>query len=169
MLSGLDFYARVATRGQVLGVGVGARPAEWEAALGGDFLDVEEAGLLRRDHGLVELTFQEEGGAWPCVGVSVRADRLRWDTASHVPAPLREAYGDFAASTRFGELAGAIARLGCTVAHEPDAAGTTEGFHRHRVPESGARIFVRADEDARREAGVLWTLSVSPGWWAEAG
>ncbi|MFI6369762.1 hypothetical protein [Streptomyces sp. NPDC050546] len=168
-MSDLDFYAHVATRGDVLGVGIGAQPAEWETKLGADFLDTEDGDLLRRDYGLVELSFQEEGSAWPCFGVSVQVHRLRSDTESSVPAALRGAYGEFAPSTRFEDLAAAIVGLGSSVEPEPDDGGTTGDFHRYRVRESGVRIFVRADEGAQGQAGVVWSLSVSPSWWREAG
>ncbi|MEU9629294.1 hypothetical protein ACFZDB_16965 [Streptomyces luteogriseus] len=167
-MSGLDFYAHVATRGDVLGVGIGAQPAEWETRLGADFLDTEDGSLLRRDYGLVELSFQEEDGTRPCFGVSVQVHRLRWDTESSVPAPLRDAYGAFTASTRFEDLAAAIAGLGCSVEPEPDEDGTSGDMHRYRVPESGVRIFVRADENAREQTGAVWSLSVSPAWWRAA-
>jgi hypothetical protein len=168
-MADLDFYAHVATRGDVLGVGIGAQPADWETKLGVDCLDTEDGGLLRRDYGLVELSFQEEGGAWPCFGVSVQVRRLRWDTESSVPAALRSAYGEFAASRRFEDLAAAIAGLGCSVEPEPDEDGTAGDIHRCRVPESGVRIFVRPDENAQGQAGEVWSLSVSPAWWHEAG
>lgn len=87
MTSDLDFYAHVATRGEVLGAGIGTQPAQWEAALGTDHLDTEEADLLRRDYGLVELSFQRDDDAWPCFGVSLQVHRLSQDTASEVPAP----------------------------------------------------------------------------------
>ncbi|QWB27165.1 MULTISPECIES: hypothetical protein [Streptomyces] len=70
---------------------------------------------------------------------------------------------------RFDDLAAAIAGLGCSVEPEPDEDGTAEDIHRYRVPESGVRIFVRADEHSQGQAGVVWSLSVSPAWWREAG
>ncbi|MBX9359802.1 hypothetical protein ACF09Y_34885 [Streptomyces massasporeus] len=168
-MSDLDFYARVATRGHVLGLGIGTQPAAWEAKLGTDFLDAEDGSLLRRDYGLVELSFQEEAGAWSCFGVSVQVHRLRRDTEASVPAGLRGAYGVFAPSTRFEDLAAAIAGLGCSLQPEPDEDGTPEDMRRYRVPESGVRIFVRAEEHAGRQAGEVWSLSVSPAWWRAAG
>ncbi|MFF8394890.1 hypothetical protein [Streptomyces sp. NPDC016172] len=168
-MSDLDFYAHVAARGDVLGVGIGAQLAEWETELGADCLDTEDGSLLRRDYGLVELSFQEDGGAWSCFGVSVQVHRLRWDTESSVPAALRGAYGEFAPSTRFESLASAIAGLGCSVEAEPDEDGRAGAIHRYRVPESGVRIFVRADEDAQGQAGEVRSLSVSPAWWHGTG
>ncbi|WP_248511390.1 hypothetical protein [Streptomyces sp. D2-8] len=99
----------------------------------------------------------------------MRVHRLRWDTESSVPAALRGAYGDFAPSPRFEDLAAAIAGLGCSVEPEPDEDGTAGDIHRYRVPESGVRVFVRADEEAQGQAGEVWSLSVSPAWWREAG
>ncbi|MFB6833604.1 hypothetical protein [Streptomyces hydrogenans] len=52
-MSALDFSAHVATRSDVLDVGLGSDPDAWEVALGGQFLDVPGGGLLRRDYGLV--------------------------------------------------------------------------------------------------------------------
>ncbi|MFF6914194.1 hypothetical protein [Streptomyces sp. NPDC012466] len=66
-------------------------------------------------------------------------------------------------------LATAIAGLGCSIEPEPDEAGTVGDIHRYRVPESGVRILVRADEDDQGPAGEVWSLSVSPAWWREAG
>ncbi|MFE6096579.1 hypothetical protein ACFQ7M_32020, partial [Streptomyces massasporeus] len=167
-MSDLDFYAHVATLGDVLGAGIGTHPAAWETRLGSDFLDVEDGSLSRRDYGLVELSFQEEDGAWPCFGVSVQVHRLRWDTESTVPAALRGAYGAFAPSARFEDLAAAITGLGCSVEPDPDEDGTSGDMHRYRVPESGVRIFVRAEEHAPQQAEV-WSLSVSPAWWRGGG
>ncbi|MBT3159137.1 hypothetical protein KQH42_02260 [Streptomyces sp. CHA1] len=169
MTSDLDFYAHVATRGEVLGAGIGAQPAQWEAALGTDYLDIEEADLLRRDYGLVELSFQKDDDAWPCRGVSLQVHRLSLDTDSEVPASLRDVYGEFAPAVRFEQLTGTIAGLGHCVEHEPDAAGTSPDIHRHRVPESGVRIFVRTPEGTQRQTGAVWSLSVSPAWWRHVG
>ncbi|MGW7054456.1 hypothetical protein [Streptomyces sp. NPDC054887] len=163
-MSDLECYARVAAHSDVLGVGIGAQPAEWEDRLGTDYVDDADGGLLRRDYGLVELSFQEQHGAWPCFGISVQVHRLRWDTESAVPALLRSVYGDFSSRMPFEDLVAAIATLGCSV--EPDD-GTATDFHRYRVPESGVRILVRVDAAGHGPAGQVWNLSVSPAWWRE--
>ncbi len=95
-MTDLDFYAHVATRGDVLGAGISDPPEAWEAALGSDCLDDVSHGLMRRDYGLVELSFEEADGAWSCFGISVRIHRLSTGDASMVPPPLRNAYGSFA-------------------------------------------------------------------------
>ncbi|MEU3431444.1 hypothetical protein [Streptomyces gardneri] len=166
-MSDLDFYAHVATRGDVLGMGIGTQPAEWADRLGADYVDDVDAGLMRRDYGLVELSFEEAQGSWPCFGISVQVHRLRWDVESAVPAALRSSYGAFASSVRFEDLTVAINDLGYSF--EPDDDATATDFRRYRVPESGVRLIVRVDVDAQGAAGDLWSLSVSPAWWGETG
>ncbi|WP_381562177.1 hypothetical protein [Streptomyces eurythermus] len=173
-VSGLDFYARVATRGEVLGVGIGSGPGLWEAVLGTDCLDDPGRGLLRRDYGLVELSFAADGGPLSCFGISVRAHRLVHDQG--VPPALARAYGEFTPRARFEEVRSRILALGCAV--EPD--DLSGDVHRYRVPESGVRVFVVDDPDpygdgdhdvhdpGLHQAGDIWSLSVPPAWWARS-
>jgi hypothetical protein len=44
-MTDLDQYAHVATRKDVLGVGIGAQPGEWETTLGDDCLDTADGSL----------------------------------------------------------------------------------------------------------------------------
>ncbi|MEV5969854.1 hypothetical protein [Streptomyces sp. NPDC051921] len=166
-MSDLEFHARVAAHGDVLGVGIGARPEEWEARLGADYVDDRSGALLRRDHGLVELTFQEERGSWSCLGFTVQVHRLRWDPGSAVPAALWDAYGGFGRSVRFGDLTAAVAALGRTV--EPDDDGTAADFRRYRVPGSGVRVLVRLAPGTPEAECPVEKLDVSPAWWGVTG
>ncbi|MEV6426237.1 hypothetical protein [Nocardia sp. NPDC051463] len=171
----LNFYAHFATRGEVLGAGIGTQPAEWEATLGSDYLDDRSRALMRRDYGLVELSFQEDEGTWPCFGISLQVQRLRWGATSAVPAPLLNAYGEFAPRARFGELAEVITGLGHSIESDNDAS--TTDIERYKVSEAGARIFVIADVDpyghgdldpddpAERQVGDVWAISLSPACW----
>ncbi|GGU65632.1 hypothetical protein [Streptomyces lavendofoliae] len=171
----LDFYAHVATRGDVLGAGIGSEPAEWEAVLGSDHLDDRSGELLRRDYGLVELSFQRSDDTWPCFGISVQVHRLL-PGAGDVPRPLRDAYGDFARRVRFHELRDVITALGHTL--EPDSAPPVADTRRYRVSGSGARIVVVEDPDPygygapdpddpdERQVGDVWSIGISPAWWS---
>ncbi|MCK8677840.1 hypothetical protein [Streptomyces lichenis] len=174
----LDFYAHVATHGDILGAGISAPPAQWEAALGPGYLDDTSPGLMRRDHGLVELSFAEDDeGTWSCFGISVRAHRLFTGDASTAPEPLRSAYGPFATKLTFDQLSAALTARGLSIELED---GTGEDVHQYRVPQSGARIFVVADPDphgygesdphepARRARGDVWSISLAPSWWSAA-
>ncbi|MFE6460382.1 hypothetical protein [Streptomyces cinereoruber] len=173
-MSDLDFYAHVATRGDVLGAGISAPPAAWEVALGSDCLDDASHGLMRRDYGLVELSFEEHDGVWSCFGISVQVHRLRTGDASMVPPPLLNAYGHFASRVDADELSAAITRLGYSI--EPDDDTTTTDVRRYRVRETGARIFVVADPDPYGygeddpdmpgpRAGDVRAVVLSPSWW----
>ncbi|MEU6488083.1 hypothetical protein [Streptomyces sp. NPDC046887] len=134
---------------------------------------------MRRDYGLVELSFAEGGeGAWSCFGISVQVHRLRTGDASAVPEPLREAYGPFAPKLTFDRLSAALTARGLSIELED---GTGEDVHRYRVPQSGARIFVVADPDpygygepdpdepARSARGDVLSISLSPSWWSAVG
>ncbi len=171
----MDFYAYVATRCEVLGSGIGSGTGQWEGSLGPGYIDVPGGGLLRRDHGLVEITFSSDSaGQGSCLAFGVKVHRLLHDDATRtVPAPLSRRYGAFAPRARFEELRASVAALGHTV--EPDDA--SGDIHRYRVPASGARIFVIADPDPyghgdhdpddpqEPQAGDIWSIDVAPGWW----
>ncbi|ORT54576.1 hypothetical protein [Streptomyces sp. CB03238] len=176
-MSDLDFYAHVATRGDVLGAGIGTTPAEWEARLGPDYLDDRSHGLMRRDYGLLELSFREDKDAWLCFGISVQVHRLIHDTAA-VPPALQEAYGPFAPRVGFDDLSGLIRSKGHSVERDDDT--TTTDTLRYRVPESGVRIFVIADPDpygygdvdpddpTQHQVGDVRSINVAPDWWSRA-
>ncbi|OSZ57187.1 hypothetical protein OQI_28725 [Streptomyces pharetrae CZA14] len=165
-MSDLDFYAHVATRGDILGTGIGSDPDAWEACLGTDRLDDPGRGLLRLDYGLVEVSFAETGGTLSCFGIGVPVHRLIH--GPYVPPALARTYGRFARRVRFEELRSAILSLGAAV--EPD--DLSGDVHRYRVPGSGTRVFVIDDPDPYgdgdhdtedpdlHQAGDVWALSV---------
>ncbi|MFF4867454.1 hypothetical protein ACFY3J_38585 [Streptomyces sp. NPDC001231] len=170
-MSDLDFYAHVATHRDVLAIGIGSGPGAWEATVGPDYLDDPGKKLLRRDYGLVELSFSDADGPMSCFGISVQVHRL---VHGHcVPPSLVREYGESTPRARFEELRSMILSLGCKI--EPD--DLSGDVHRYRVPESGTRIFVIDDPDPFgdgdhdvddpeiHQAGDVWALSVSPAWW----
>ncbi|MGW1468041.1 hypothetical protein ACWCPT_27270 [Streptomyces sp. NPDC002308] len=170
-MSDLDFYAHVATRGEVLGTGVGSRPDAWDTSLGRDRIDDWGRGRLRLDYGLVELSFSGAGESLSCFGIGVQVHRLIHGLA--VPHPLTGVYGEFAPRIRFVELREAIRALGFAV----EADDLSDSVHRYRVAGSGVRVFVVDDPDPYgtgghdvdapddHRAGDVWALSVSPTWW----
>ncbi|OKJ07661.1 hypothetical protein AMK20_24170 [Streptomyces sp. TSRI0261] len=169
-MSALDFYAQVATSGDVLGAGIGTDPGGWEAAMGPDFLDVPGGGLLRRDYGLVEIIFSPDlqglQGQMACFGFGVKPQRLLYDLSpSTVPLPLSRKYGEFAPRLPFEELRAAILSLGHTVELEE----SSRDMHRYRVSESAAHIDVVLDPDPYgsgptdpdgHQVGDVWSISL---------
>ncbi|MEU6383486.1 hypothetical protein ABZ847_07970 [Streptomyces bauhiniae] len=168
-MSALEFYAHAAVRGEVLGVGLGAGPDAWEAALGATCLDVPGGGLLRRDYGLVEINFSPgRRGQMSCFGFGVKIERLLYDRSpSTVPSPLSREYGEFAPRVPFDELRTAVRALGHTI--ELDSHSTSSDMDCYRVSASAARIHVVADPgpsgsgdpdpDGHRR-GDVWSLDV---------
>lgn len=166
-MSALEFYARVAISCDVLGAGVGDSPDSWEAALGDDCLNVPGRGMLRRDHGLVEINFApDQLGRMSCVGFGVKTHRLLRDHSPQtVPAPLSQRYGTFARRLRYEELEAAVLAAGRVFELEDEP----RDVRRYRVPESRARVTVIADPDPygtgdldphSHRAGDVWSVDV---------
>ncbi|MBF4138121.1 hypothetical protein [Streptomyces albidoflavus] len=173
-MSDLDFYAHFATCGEVMGAGIDTQPSDWETKLGADYLDDKSYGLMRRDYGLVEVSFQEDEVNWPYFGISVQVHRLSRGDMATVPAPLRRQYGIFAPRMKFDELAAAITSLSHSIEREEEA--TTMDMRRYRVSGSGATIHVIAGVDPygyakatadcpiEHKVGDVWSISLSPAW-----
>ncbi|MFG2628203.1 hypothetical protein [Streptomyces sp. NPDC048473] len=173
-MSDLDFYAHFATCGEVMGAGIDTQPSDWEPKLGADYLDDKSQGLMRRDYGLVEVSFQEDEENWSCFGISVQVHRLSRGDMATVPAPLRHQYGNFAPRMKFDELAAAVTSLSHSIEREKEA--TTMDMRRYRVSGSGATILVIADVDPygyasatadhpiEHKVGDVWSISLSPAW-----
>ncbi|MEU4358730.1 hypothetical protein [Streptomyces virginiae] len=171
-MSALDFYAHVATHSDVLDIGLGSDPDAWEAALGGQFLDVPGGGLLRRDYGLVEINFSAEQpglqGQMSCFGFGVKIQRLLYvPSADMVPPVLARKYGDFAPTVRFDELQAAILALGHTL--ELDTDNTSRDMDCYRVSDSAARIHVISDlepygsgtpDPDGHQVGDVWSIDL---------
>jgi hypothetical protein len=174
-VSDLDFYARVATDRDVLGVGLGDPLDAWEAAVGPDYLDDPGRGILRRDYGLVEVTFTPAGErAMTCAGFGVQTHRLIHDrSSSTVPTRLSRRYGVFRPRVGYEELRGVILAMGRTV-RRVEPQDRPEHVHRYVVAESGARIYVIADADPygagdhdpddpdEHQVGDVWSIHVTP-------
>ncbi|MFJ5548126.1 hypothetical protein [Streptomyces sp. NPDC093225] len=165
-MTGLDFLRDVCRDGRILDVGPDAGPDAWAAALGADHLEDVRRGRMRRDHGLVELSFAEEGhGRWRCLAASVQVHRLahaaEGATGPLVPAPLARAYGRFAPRTPLAELTGALAAEGVRIVPLDDPSAAP--FTRWRVPATGALV-TALGADAHEGDGVgpgdVWSVSL---------
>lgn len=102
-MKGAECLADMLVSGRAFGIAPGTEIPEVTAVLGGDYVE-ERYGrggqrLLRRDYGLVEVTFNNEPD-WACVWLSVKVHRL----ASHgeLIAEALERYGCHSLNTRVG-------------------------------------------------------------------
>ncbi|MFD9215053.1 hypothetical protein ACFVY9_18480 [Streptomyces sp. NPDC059544] len=113
------FLVRLVTTGRLCGAGPGSALAEVGAAVRGPFVDdVDAAGqCLRRDHGVVEFSFNAEGAQWVMSGMTLQLHRLagnpglarRWRDAVGVALPPTAAWQDLRASLTAGHAAECVA------------------------------------------------------------
>lgn len=158
----LDFLHDVAVSGQVLGVGLGTNPTQWEQALGNDYVDDVHKGRMRRDYGLVELSFLRFENSWKCIGISIQVHRLPLPNADVIPKPLSRRYGTFQDRVSFGALVQSIIRAGASSEAIEDA--TRSRYRRFWIPESCALIHV-IDDDVSDSGvpgpGDVWSIALS--------
>lgn len=156
MTSALDLLADIATRGVVEGAGIRATPAEWERAIGSDFVDDRVKKRFRRDYGLVELGFWRVGGEWRCGLFALQVHRL-WSGAETIgPASLRTRYGEFPPSVAFADLRPRLPEL----RYIPDS--DTTRYERYYLPGSKVAIMVSVSNvDGGPPAGSVWALHLT--------
>jgi hypothetical protein len=160
----LDFYALAATHGTVLGIGVGATPAQVEELFGEDFLDDRQRGMFRRDYGLLEFAFYRDS-FWECRAISIQIHRLLTVGGDVLPSVLRNEFGRFSSRVTIASLARAINRHGYHLTREP--SGGSEHFVRMTVQESAVEIIVVGDlvtgDLNSHEPGDVWSILL-PGY-----
>ncbi|GAA3861464.1 hypothetical protein [Streptomyces sedi] len=161
MSDDLDFYVRTATRGTVCGLGAGSLPTEWEPVLGGDYVDDARKGRMRRDYGLVEVSFLRREGEWRCATVSLQVHRLAW-AEDVVPRRLREEYGEFRTHVPFASLAAGIAEAGFGLEEVGDSS--MHGFTAFRISETSSVLHVARTppgDGGPHHADDVWSLALS--------
>ncbi|MFG2791452.1 hypothetical protein [Streptomyces sp. NPDC048419] len=162
-MSDIDFYVIAATQNAVLGVPLGAPPEAWEGALGGDFVDDVEKSLMRRDYGLVEISFTKRHGAWESVSVSLQIHRLARGLEDMVPPQLTQRYGEFSERVRFDRFHTALLARGGALEEVPDAS--PGGFGHFREATAGSSVYVVEEPPhSGLEPGTLWSIVASGGY-----
>ncbi|MEE1941121.1 hypothetical protein V1L54_17215 [Streptomyces sp. TRM 70361] len=160
-MTDIDLYVDLIKNGEVLGVGLGSSPEEWESRLGDDYLDDQRKGQWRRDYGLIEVSFQKREKKWECFGFSAQVHRLRPEKSGIVPGALERAYGRFELSPLFAELADRLDREGLHI--EELGSPSMGGFVRHRARSSSFRAEVissRGEEDGHELREILWSITI---------
>lgn len=161
-MTGLSFFSDVSVTGQVRGLGLGSSPAQWEQALGDDYVDDVRKGRMRRDYGLVELSFLQSEGSWDCVGISIQVHRLPLPHGDVIPESLFRAYGAFPDRISFSGLMQSALEVGIRVEVIEDA--TQSRYRRFWIPESRALIHVideRLSEPGIPAPGDVWSIALS--------
>lgn len=161
-MADLNFCSDVCTSAQVLGRGLRSSLAEWEQSLGNNYVDDERKGRLRRDYGIVELSFARMEGNWECMAISVQVHRLALPHEDVIPEVIARRYGKFRERVPFVELERSIREGGASVELISDAVEPHP--KRFWVPSSQALVHVvdepLHDADGPRY-GDVWSIALS--------
>ncbi|SDX09539.1 hypothetical protein SAMN05421504_102293 [Amycolatopsis xylanica] len=162
-MTDLDFYARAVVDGTVMGLGQDSLPEDWEDRLGVNYVDDVRKGLMRRDFGLVEVSFQRVRGIWRCFGVGIQVHRLDRGVEAVVPAPVRAEFGEFGSPVGFAGVDAAVARMGGRLESANDGGST---YHDQFLSAStNARVHVVAQVDdpgvGGTSVGDVWSIHLS--------
>lgn len=114
-MTGFDFYVDVIAHGNVLGVGLDSSVSDW-GFMGDDYIDDIRKNLMRRDYGLIELSFEKKDEEWFCFAISIQVHRLAvYGPEKLVPLPLVNRYGRFENFTSCHRLLYQMTKQGYTV------------------------------------------------------
>jgi hypothetical protein len=159
----LDFFVDFATTGYIEGIGLHSSPYEWDRTVGSDFVDDVQKKQLRRDYGLIELTFWRTDGAWFCTGIDIQAHRLWWKTPDLLPAKLQKKYGEFPRSVELDKLRENLALL--DYATIPIEDRNVSEYTRYHVPKTKVLIVslssVKSNNTDEIPIGTVWSMSLS--------
>ncbi|MFI7173471.1 hypothetical protein [Streptomyces spororaveus] len=161
-MNALEFCVEVLRSGTVQNLGLDAQPAEWEAQLGGDYVDDVRKGRMRRDFGLVELSFTRGTDGWQCVESSIQIHRLATGEPDVVPNPLIKKHGRFEERINFRDLEERMAAEGIRLRRIDDRL--QEPHARFAVAESAAILHVVTAElggMGRPHKGDVWSISLA--------
>lgn len=159
-MSACQFLVEVLKSGAVQGLGLDAQPDAWEAMLGSGYVDDVRKGRMRRDYGLVELSFFKEGDIWQCFEVSLQVHRLAMGIPDVVPDSLIEEYGKLESRVRFSDLQANATAEGLQLAQIRDPGGHLHS--RFSVMESKAIVHVlEADSGDNLRQGDIWSVSLA--------
>lgn len=143
------------TSGQLLGAGLDSSPDAWDRALGDTdwpLIDVRRS-RIRRDYGLVEVSFEKWDTDWSCINVSVHMHRLRGERAQLVPPEVDAAYGPIEPVVTFAEVLEGTLAKGALV---DLIADRDTGLHsRYWFPRS--EVIVSVQGPGHEVPGSIWS------------
>lgn len=143
------------TSGQLLGAGLDSSPETWDQALGGaDWPLIDVRGRrMRRDYGLIEVSFEKWDKDWSCINASVHAHRLRGERALLVPPEVDATYGPIEPVVTFAEVLEETLAKGVVV--ELIADRDTELHSRYWFPRS--EVIVSVQGSSLEAPGSIWS------------
>jgi hypothetical protein len=143
------------TSGRLLGADLDSSPDAWDRALGGPdwpLIDVQGR-RMRRDYGLVEVSFEKWDADWTCTDASVHTHRLRGDQSLLVPPKIDATYGPIEPVVAFAEvLEGTLAKGALA---ELIADRDTELHSRYWFP--GSEVIVSVQGPGLDLPGSIWS------------
>ncbi len=151
----LTFFRDIATTGAVEGLGLDAEPDQWSRSLGTAYVEDIRRGRMRRDYGLVELSFFRTAQAWKCLEISVQVHRLAYPHEDVVPITLSRV--PFPDRVLFADLNRVIQDSGAEVEEIVDVAKSW--YRRYYIPESSALVHVVSDDSLSAE--TVWSISLA--------
>ena len=163
MTGHLDFLADAVVTGRVMGAGPGSPPEQVEDRLGAGYLDDldEGADVLRRDYGLIELTFVQ-APAWVCKLVSIQVHRLARGDPAVVPPVIRSEHGPFPPTVGLAALIKTIRARGRDLEERP--AGGDRRYVCYVVAGTTSEIYAVRDRAwpgaDRPGADDVWSISL---------
>ncbi|MFF4569273.1 hypothetical protein [Streptomyces sp. NPDC001410] len=160
-MSELEFYVKAALQGEILGARLGTSPEIWEENLGSDFLDDARKSLMRRDYGLIEVTFAKSRGSWESVAASLQIHRLAHRLDGMIPPPVTVAHGTFSAHVRIGEFRRELEMQGGTLREVTDSS--RPNFVHYQEPSIGSSVYVVNLAHTPLEEGDIWSITLSRG------
>ena len=149
-----DFIAS----GRILGQDLASGPDDWDFALGGSswpLVDVQKR-QMRRDYGLVEVSFELTDSEWVCTVIHLQAHRLNIgsDLSALVPPGVVDEYSPIEPVVEFSDVAQELAAAGVDVERILDRS--TRDYRRFWVARSESVVHVQGD--ARDKPGAVWSV-----------
>lgn len=123
---------------------------EVEAVLGEDFYEEEFPGGLRRDYGLLELSFVRVD-EWRCNAVTLELHRLTYDLEPG-PGPLLEEYGPYPKSVSYEKLLTVLRKAGVLLTPLPPV------LDQERMGVNGTTTVVNALPDEDTGELAVWSI-----------
>lgn len=147
--------AGFSSTGLLQGLGLDAKPADWDQALSSDSWEPlidQQAARMRRDYGLVEVHYVRDESSWRCSSVTLQLHRLAGTYDEIVPPGLRDAVSREEKQVASADLLACLDAHGVTHELIPDRKGS--GEVRYWVPRSAVIVAAAA-------TGVIWSASAS--------